>query len=80
MLKLILYLFVAFISEILFYKLIRKIDKKERAKLQVWEDNYIDQEIDKIKQNNLKYKTTKRKKENNVKNTICSDTTSPSDC
>ena len=62
MIKLIIYLFVAFGSEKLFYNYIRKLDKKERKLLQKWEDEYIDNEIDKIKANKLNYKTTKRKK------------------
>lgn len=62
MIKLIIYLFVAFSSEKLFYNYIRKLDKKERKLLQKWEDEYIDNEIEKIKANKLNYKTTKRKK------------------
>lgn len=79
MFKLIIYLFVAIGSEIFFYKLIRKIDKKERTKLQVWEDEYIDNEIEKIKKNNLKYKTTKRSKKgnkNDTENIVSTDTDS----
>ena len=74
MIKLIIYVFIAFISEMFFYKLIRKIDKQERKKLQNWEDNYIDNEIEKIKINKLNYKTTKRKKVDvNVENSVYSD-------
>lgn len=62
MIKLIIYLIVAYTSEKFFYKLIRKMDKKERKYLQQWEDEYIDNEIEKIKENKLPYKTTKRKK------------------
>lgn len=83
MVKLILYLLVAICSEKFFYKFIRKIDKKERAKLQVWEDEYIDKEIDKIKQNNLNYKTTKRGKKGNkddTKHIVCTDIDTPNNC
>ena len=77
MLKLIIYIFVAFTSEKLIYNYIRKIDKKERKLLQKWEDEYIDNEIDKIKANKLNYKTTKRKKVDiNVEDIIYSDTNS----
>ena len=57
-----------------FYKLIRKLDKRERKLLQKWEDEYIDNEIDKIKANKLNYKTTKRKKVDvNVEDNIYTD-------
>lgn len=76
--KLIIYLVVAMLSEKFFYKLIRKLDKKERKLLQQWEDEYIDNEIEKIKANKLNYKTTKRKKNdiNDTKSTIHTDTDS----
>lgn len=66
------------LSEKFFYKLIRKLDKKERKLLQQWEDEYIDNEIEKIKANKLNYKTTKRKKNdiNDTKPTIHTDTDS----
>ena len=81
MFKLIIYITVAITSEMLFYKIIRKIDKKERASLQAWEDEYIDKQIEKIKANNLNYKTTKGKKEtkNATENTVHTDTDSKSD-
>ncbi len=34
-------IFVVFMTELLAYKQIRKIDKKERAKLQKWELDYL---------------------------------------
>ena len=73
----VIYLIVAYLSEKGLYKLIRRIDKKERARLQVWEDEYINKEIEKIKQNKLNYKTTKRRKEEkeNVSENIISDNT-----
>lgn len=37
----IFYIFFAIITQILTYKLIKLIDKKERKKLQKWELNYI---------------------------------------
>lgn len=75
MIKFIIYIFFAFISEMFFYKFIRKLDKKERKKLQNWEDEYIDNEIEKIKANKLNYKTTKRKKiDIDVDDPICTDT------
>jgi len=76
--KLIIYLVVAMLSETFFYKLIRKLDKKERKLLQQWEDEYIDNEIEKIKANKLNYKTTKRKKndKNDTESTIHTDTDS----
>ena len=78
MFKLILYLIVAMASEMFFYKLIRKLDKKERKALQEWEDEYIDNEIEKIKANKLNYKTTKRKKNNtnDTESTVYTDTDS----
>lgn len=78
MFKLIIYIFIALGSEMFFYKYIRKIDKKERAKLQIWEDEYIDNEIEKIKKNNLNYKTNKRKKgsKNDTDTTVHTDTDS----
>ncbi len=41
MLLIIFYIFFAIITQILTYKLIKLIDKKERKKLQKWELNYI---------------------------------------
>lgn len=77
MFKLIIYIFVAFGSEKLIYNYIRKLDKKERKLLQKWEDEYIDNEIDKIKANKLNYKTTKRKKVDvDVKDIVFSNTDS----
>lgn len=77
MFKLIIYIFVAFGSEMFFYKLIRKLDKRERKLLQKWEDEYIDNEIDKIKANKLNYKTTKRKKVDvNVEDIVFTNTNS----
>lgn len=35
------YIFIAIITQILTYKLIRRIDKNERKKLQKWEKDYI---------------------------------------
>lgn len=46
MLKLcIIYLAFAIISQIVTYKIMREIDKKERKKLKKWEDDYIDELI-----------------------------------
>lgn len=44
--KIIFYIFFAFITQFLTYKIMKKIDKRERQKLRVWEDNYIDELID----------------------------------
>ena len=41
-LKLILYAIIIFLSNILSYKIIRFIDKKERKYIQKWELNFID--------------------------------------
>lgn len=46
MLKLcIIYLVFAIVSQIVTYKIMREIDKKERKKLKKWEDDYIDELI-----------------------------------
>lgn len=47
--NIVIVIFVVFITELLAYKHIRKIDKKERAKLQKWELDYLH----KIKENEL---------------------------
>lgn len=39
--NIIIIVFIVFISELLAYKHIRKIDKKERIKLQQWELKYL---------------------------------------
>lgn len=44
--KIIFYLIFAVITQFLTYKLMKKIDKNEREKLKVWEDNYIDELIE----------------------------------
>lgn len=52
MLLIIFYMFFAIITQILTYKLIKLIDKKERKKLQKWELNYIkntEEIVEKIK-------------------------------
>lgn len=46
MLKLcLIYLVFAIVSQIITYKIMRKIDTKEREKLKKWEDDYIDELI-----------------------------------
>lgn len=46
MLKLcIIYLVFAIVSQIVTYKIMREIDKRERKKLKKWEDDYIDELI-----------------------------------
>lgn len=52
MLLIIFYIFFSIITQILTYKLIKLIDKKERKKLQKWELNYIknaEEIVEKIK-------------------------------
>ncbi len=44
--KIIFYIFFAFITQFFTYKIMKKIDKRERQKLRVWEDNYIDELIE----------------------------------
>lgn len=41
LLELILIVMICFITDLLTYKLIRKMDKKERQKLIKWETNYL---------------------------------------
>mgnify|MGYP006934546492 CR=1 FL=1 len=44
--KIIFYAFFAFITQLVTYKIMKKIDKRERQKLKVWEDSYIDELIE----------------------------------
>ena len=44
-----------FLSEILTYKFIKKIDKKERKKLQIWEQEFVETMQPEIERLNIKY-------------------------
>ena len=43
--KILIYFVFAFVSQLITYKIMRKIDHKEREKLKNWEDGYIDELI-----------------------------------
>lgn len=43
--KILIYFVFVIISQIITYKIMRKIDHKEREKLKNWEDGYIDELI-----------------------------------
>lgn len=43
--KILIYFVFAFVSQMITYKIMRKIDYKEREKLKKWEDDYIDELI-----------------------------------
>lgn len=43
--KVLIYFVFAIISQMITYKIMRKIDHKEREKLKNWEDDYIDELI-----------------------------------
>lgn len=43
--KIIIYFVFAFVSQMITYKIMRKIDHREREKLKKWEDDYIDELI-----------------------------------
>lgn len=43
--KILIYFVFAFVSELITYKIMRKIDHREREKLKNWEDDYIDELI-----------------------------------
>lgn len=43
--KIIIYFVFALVSQLITYKIMRKIDYKEREKLKNWEDGYIDELI-----------------------------------
>lgn len=43
--KILIYFVFAFVSQLITYKIMRKIDYKEREKLKNWEDDYIDELI-----------------------------------
>lgn len=49
----IIYIFFAFFSQLIIYKWIKKIDKKERKKLQKWEQDYINKMVELREKNNL---------------------------
>lgn len=44
-----------FLSETLTYKFIKKIDKKERKKLQIWEQEFVETMQPEIERLNIKY-------------------------
>ena len=44
--KIIFYVFFAFLTQLVTYKIMKKIDKRERQKLKIWEDSYIDELIE----------------------------------
>lgn len=43
--KCLIYLIFAFVTQLITYKIMRRIDKKEREKLKKWEDETIDELI-----------------------------------
>lgn len=43
--KILIYFVFAIVSQMITYKIIRRIDSKEREKLKKWEDDYIDELI-----------------------------------
>lgn len=43
--KILIYFVFAFVSQLITYKIMRKIDSREREKLKKWEDDYIDELI-----------------------------------
>lgn len=53
MLKLIFYIAVILITEVISYKYIRKIDILERKKLQLWEIDFLEKLNHKKKDNNV---------------------------
>ena len=59
-LKIILLIFICVISEFGAYKLIRRIDKKERKRLQNWEFDYVEKLRKQVE--NLKKETEELKK------------------
>lgn len=61
MMYILCYIFIAIITQILTYKLIKHIDKKERKKLQVWEQDYI------LRMNELKNKKDNKSSEKSNK-------------
>lgn len=61
--KIIIYLVFAFVSQLITYKIMKKIDKKEREKLKKWEDDYIDELIEHRKQLENMEKPPKKKVE-----------------
>lgn len=57
-------IFFCFISEMLTYKFIRRIDKKERKKLQLWEDEFVNTmkpQMDEINKKYLEFLKNKEK-------------------
>lgn len=54
-LNIILCIVFCFLSEILTYKLIKRIDKKERKKLQIWEQEFVETMQPEIERLNVKY-------------------------
>lgn len=54
-LNIILCIVFCFLSEILTYKLIKRIDKKERKKLQIWEQEFVETMQPEIERLNIKY-------------------------
>lgn len=54
-LKIIICIIFCFLSELLTYKFIKRIDKRERKKLQIWEQEFVETMQPEIEKLNEKY-------------------------
>lgn len=61
--KILICIVFCFISELITYKLIKKIDKKERKKLQRWESEFVEKMKPEVEALDQKYKEFLKEKE-----------------